>query len=170
MDTLIAEGIPAYAETSAGYFDALEVRVILALLQAVDNPYSEVELAAFLHSPIIGLSNNELAAIICLYRKYIYEKISDLSEIDSPDKAVMLYDACLYVINEEPKAVSPDTVSKLKNALAMLDKYRTMSKYIKFSELLRHIYEETGYLDYAGRQIGRASVGKECRSRWSPYH
>lgn len=149
VDTLIAEGIPAYAETSAGYFDALEVRVILALLQAVDNPYSEVELAAFLHSPIIGLSDNELAAIICLYRKYIYEKISGLSEIDSPDKAVMLYDACLYVINEEPKAVSPDTVSKLKNALAMLDKYRAMSKYIKFSELLRHIYEETGYLDYA---------------------
>ena len=25
--------------------------------------------------------------------------------------------------------------------------------------------------DFAyGRQIGRASVGKECRSRWSPYH
>ena len=21
-----------------------------------------------------------------------------------------------------------------------------------------------------GREIGRASVGKECRSRWSPYH
>ena len=23
---------------------------------------------------------------------------------------------------------------------------------------------------FAERQIGRASLGKECRSRWSPYH
>ena len=24
--------------------------------------------------------------------------------------------------------------------------------------------------DMSSREIGRASVGKECRSRWSPYH
>ena len=37
---------------------------------------------------------------------------------------------------------------------------------------------DTAYLDSAGyfsvlieiTEIGRASVGKECRSRWSPYH
>ena len=27
-----------------------------------------------------------------------------------------------------------------------------------------------GKRDLAGRQIGRRRVGKECRSRWSPYH
>ena len=29
---------------------------------------------------------------------------------------------------------------------------------------------ETANLGVQGRQIGRGRVGKECRSRWSPYH
>ena len=28
----------------------------------------------------------------------------------------------------------------------------------------------SGWSVYVESQIGRASVGKECRSRWSPYH
>ena len=28
----------------------------------------------------------------------------------------------------------------------------------------------TDLSDAKNRKIGRASVGKECRSRWSPYH
>ena len=74
VDALISEGIPAYAQTSAGYFDTLEVRVVLAMLQAIDNPYSEVELAAFLHSPVVGLCDNELAEIIYRYKSRMYEK------------------------------------------------------------------------------------------------
>ena len=30
--------------------------------------------------------------------------------------------------------------------------------------------DEQTTLDCGGYQIGRARVGKECRSRWSPYH
>ena len=28
----------------------------------------------------------------------------------------------------------------------------------------------TALFDFRTEEIGRASVGKECRSRWSPYH
>ena len=37
------------------------------------------------------------------------------------------------------------------------------------SILIDHIYEMT-ISQYFWDEIGRASVGKECRSRWSPYH
>ena len=33
------------------------------------------------------------------------------------------------------------------------------------AEMLQEILEY-----YDSEQIGRASVGKECRSRWAPYH
>ncbi len=32
---------------------------------------------------------------------------------------------------------------------------------------VRHLAEKTAQ---ATQEIGRAAVGKECRSRWSPYH
>ena len=45
------------------------------------------------------------------------------------------------------------------------------------SSLKRELLEEVGYkgdlryqLFNTCAEIGRASVGKECRSRWSPYH
>ncbi|WP_276981400.1 UvrD-helicase domain-containing protein [Johnsonella ignava] len=138
VDALISEGIPAYAQTSAGYFDTLEVRVVLAMLQAIDNPYSEVELAAFLHSPVVGLCDNELAEIIYRYKSRMYEK----------KHIIMLYDACIYALNIEPESFNKDTVHKIKKALDMLSGYKEMSRYTKLSELLVHIYEETGYLDY----------------------
>ena len=40
----------------------------------------------------------------------------------------------------------------------------TESKAIAIAKWLMH------WIDCDKTEIGRASVGKECRSRWSPYH
>ena len=43
--------------------------------------------------------------------------------------------------------------------------------YIMEEELLRkNLTLIKSVADRAGVEIGRARVGKECRSRWSPYH
>ena len=56
-------GIPIYAELSRGYFDALEVMIMLNTLRVIDNPYQDIPLASVLRSPFIGMTENELAQI-----------------------------------------------------------------------------------------------------------
>ena len=58
-----AAGIPLYAESSKGYFDSLEVMIMLNVLKVVDNPYQDIPLASVLRAPFVGLTENELAKI-----------------------------------------------------------------------------------------------------------
>ena len=46
MRTLAANGVPAYALLSDGYFDAIEVRVFMDLLRIIDNRRQDIPLAA----------------------------------------------------------------------------------------------------------------------------
>lgn len=56
-------GIPAHVESAAGYFSAIEVQTVLALLKILDNPYQDIPMAAVLKSPMVGLDEEELAEI-----------------------------------------------------------------------------------------------------------
>ena len=61
LNELLNAGIPAYCETNKGYFDSLEVRTMLAVLAAIDNGHKDIPMAAYLKSPMIGMSDDELA-------------------------------------------------------------------------------------------------------------
>lgn len=63
VDVLMENGIPAYAESRRGYFSTTEVECVLNLLQVMDNPHQDIPLAAVLHSPMFGFTNDELAQI-----------------------------------------------------------------------------------------------------------
>lgn len=56
-------GIPVYADETGGYFAAVEVQVMLGLLQIIDNPEQDLPMAAVLRSPIVGLDEADLAAL-----------------------------------------------------------------------------------------------------------
>lgn len=58
---LSAEGIPAHAVSSTGYFGTVEVQTVLSMLRILDNPRQDIPLAAVLKSPIGGFSEEELA-------------------------------------------------------------------------------------------------------------
>ncbi len=60
---LIQKGIPVDAEQGGGFYDALEISVLLSLLSVIDNPHQDVPLVAVLASPLFGFSSDELAAI-----------------------------------------------------------------------------------------------------------
>src|SRR5699024_9412325 len=55
VDELKKQGIPVYAELSTGYFEAIEVKIMLNLLKVIDNPRQDIPLASVLKSPIVGL-------------------------------------------------------------------------------------------------------------------
>ena len=124
MDVLASENIPSTAEMSAGFFDTLEIRTMLQFLAIVDNPGQDIPLAAVLCSPIAGISSEEMALI--------RSKHSEGS----------LFGACMACSEEAPGA------AKLKKFLAMFHDIRRASVYLELHELIRYIYDRTGYYDY----------------------
>ncbi|MBQ6703922.1 MAG: UvrD-helicase domain-containing protein, partial [Clostridia bacterium] len=58
--TLSREGVPAYAEMTGGYFEAIEVQVFLNLLRIIDNPLQDIPLISVLRSPVGGFDTEEL--------------------------------------------------------------------------------------------------------------
>ena len=60
VQTLAREGVPAYADLTGGYFDAIEVQVLLNLLRLVDNRRQDIPLLSVLRSPIGGMSTEDL--------------------------------------------------------------------------------------------------------------
>lgn len=55
--------IPLAVAASEGYFTTTEVQTILSFLSVVDNPLQDIPLAAVMHSPLGGFSNEEMALL-----------------------------------------------------------------------------------------------------------
>ncbi len=145
------ENIPAYAENNKGYFKTFEVRKILAVLAAIDNPYSDVDLCAFLNSSLVGMTDLEMANIVSDYRK--------AQNIEKSEKIRMM-DAILY--ENESGDISEETRKKIQNAIKFLNEYRKKSAYMNISALLQDIYNETDFLNLIsampGGQVRRANL------------
>lgn len=121
-------GIPAYAELNTGYFEAVEVETMLALLQIIDNPRQDVPLAAVLRSPLASFSSEDLAQIrLC----------------GGPGD---FYDAVVLSTLEGPRELA----GPLTQFLQRLERWRTMARRGSLAELLWTLYRETGYYDFVG--------------------
>ena len=90
VEELGIEGIPVYADSNTGYFQTVEIRTIMSLLQIIDNPYQDIPLLAVLRSPIFGFTPEDLIQIRMIDKeKYIYENLRLLVDEQS-DVAVSL--------------------------------------------------------------------------------
>lgn len=137
QETLADMGIPAMAPKKTGYFATLEVQTMLNLLRVIDNPRQDIPLVAVLRSPIYGLQDEELAKIAA--------ERSGLQYLDN------IWAYC----DRHEDALS----EKLSNLLDTLQAYQRKAETVSVYELLREIYEETGY--YA---LMSAMPGGEQRS------
>lgn len=137
QETLADMGIPAMAPKKTGYFATLEVQTMLNLLRVIDNPRQDIPLVAVLRSPIYGLQDEELAKIA-----------AERSGLQYLDNIWAYCDRYEDVLSE-----------KLSDLLDTLQEYRCKAETVSVYELLREIYEETGY--YA---LMSAMPGGEQRS------
>jgi len=64
-------GVPAVVLESSGYFDAVEIHTLLAVLSVIDNIYQDVPYASVLMSDICGLTENDMTIIKILTPKYV---------------------------------------------------------------------------------------------------
>ncbi|MGY0692828.1 helicase-exonuclease AddAB subunit AddA [Virgibacillus sp. FSP13] len=131
-DELKKQGIPVYAELSTGYFEAIEVKIMLSLLKIIDNPRQDIPLASVLRSPVVGLNEEELASIRLADKRHTY------------------YDALKKFYKRE----TGDTAEKVTNFLEQLESFRVASRQGALSELIWQIYRETGFYDFVGGMPG----------------
>lgn len=126
-------GIPTYACSKEGYFDAQEIRVALEYLQILDNPRQDIPFTAILTSMFAGISNEELAII----RSNCDEK--------------SIYDCVRkYAVQGEMQVLR----EKLCEFLSTFEDFRNRVPYVAIHVLLWQILEETGYYDYVSALPG----------------
>jgi len=129
--TLINNGVPAFANVSSGFFEHIEVMTMLSLLKIIDNPRQDIPLITVLHCPIYSFSFDELA------------------EIKTASKYTSFYDNIIFYITDENKTES-DIVNRLKKFMADLEKWKKLSIYTPIDELLTVLYDDTNYFNYVG--------------------
>lgn len=118
-------GIPAYVESSTGYFQAYEVQTVLNMLKILDNPYQDIPMTAVLRSPLVGLDDEELA------------------DIRIKDKSCAFAELVLRTIEEDE-----DVSDKLKQFGDMYHDLRKRVCDTQIHELIQRLFDVTGFADY----------------------
>lgn len=132
LETLSAAGIPAYAEQNGGYFAAIEVQVMLALLECIDNPEQDLPMAAVLRSPLVGLSETALANVRLSGDSTLWQNL--------PAYAA--------------QAAAGAEKSAVTRFMDQVEQWRTFSRRQGVAELIQRIYHDTAYYTYVGGMPG----------------
>lgn len=131
-NVLSSYGIPVIMEEPKGYFDTTEIMCVMSLLMVVDNSRQDIPLAAFLTSPMSGLTENELTCI-CAY--------ANTQGLD----AEPLYEKCIIYLED----VSDGIADRLRRSLEIVDKLKDKKNIMTISELIYEAFALTGYYEYA---------------------
>ncbi|MBR5564547.1 MAG: helicase-exonuclease AddAB subunit AddA [Roseburia sp.] len=130
-EVLNDEGIPAHAVSQTGYFGTVEVQTVLSMLRILDNPRQDIPLAGVLHSPIGGMSDEELA-ILRLYKK-----------------DVAFHESVLALCRDLQSKTPTNTAEE--KLLAFYQKYVSLREKVidtPIHELVELVLKETGYGNY----------------------
>lgn len=133
LEIFKAAGIPIQVNDAQNYFQATEIRVMVSLLQIIDNPYQDIPLAAVLRSPIVGLKENELAIVrLAAKEKKFYEAL------------------VIFLEETKEEARNWQLKERLLRFTANLSKWRELARREQIATLIWEIYRDTAYLDYVG--------------------
>lgn len=122
--------VPLVVQQAENYFQAMEVRQMLALLEVIDNPKQDIALATVLKSPLVGLSENELVKI----------------RTSAPQSD--FYSAFETYLGQSKERTSERQQAEL--FAERLTRWRRINGQLNLVELIWDIYETTGFLDYVG--------------------
>ncbi|MDN4606846.1 helicase-exonuclease AddAB subunit AddA [Sporosarcina highlanderae] len=125
-------GIPIYAELSHGYFDAIEVMIMLNTLRVIDNPYQDIPLASVLRAPFIGMTENELSQVrLVAKNKPFYEALKLFMAIGGT-------------------GIAPETQMKLQRFFLMFEDWRNQARRGSLAELIWQVFSDTHYYEIVG--------------------
>jgi ATP-dependent helicase/nuclease subunit A len=136
LEELKQQGIPVYANLSTGYFDATEVAIMISLLKIIDNPYQDIPLAAVLRSPIVGLTEAELA------------------QIRINQKSGTFYDALAFFCQQKPASHLEVLSEKIRPFFDSLADWRTRARQGALSGFIWQLLRETRFYEFVGGMPG----------------
>lgn len=129
--TLAEEGIPAYADMNTGYFEAVEVQVVLNLLRLIDNRRQDIPLLSVMRSSIGGFSIEELALIKASFPGLPYHEAAFQCALQNNHLG-----------------------AKLAEFLNKLEKWQEKANYLAVDQLIWELIHETAYYYYLGALPG----------------
>ncbi|WP_040215123.1 helicase-exonuclease AddAB subunit AddA [Clostridium polynesiense] len=128
------QGIPVYSDSGTGYFQTVEIRTIMSLLQVIDNPMQDIPMLAVLRSPIFAFTPEDLSDLRAANKEnYFYESIRAIAEGSEDIKVSKdeLKEKCIYFME-------------------YLEKWREKSIYMPIDEFIWYLYMDTSYYGYVG--------------------
>ncbi len=131
-ETLMAAGIPVYADVDRGYFETTEVTVFINLLRLIDNKRQDLPLLSILRSPIANFTVEELLLI-------------------RADSTAPTYFEAMsqYALNHD------DTLAAgLHDFLHQLEMWKEEARFSPMDEFIWKLLLETGYLYYVSAMPG----------------
>lgn len=132
QEALAREGIPAYADSDSGYFEALEVQMFLDLLRVVDNKAQDIPLISVMRSPMGGFTTEELISIRLENKQGSY------------------YEALKTTGSRREDPLGEKAAGFLEN----LRKWKEDSRLYKIDEFIWKLLRETGYYYFLGAMPG----------------
>ena len=125
--TLSGMGIPCYAQMEGGYFDAIEVKLLVSLLRVIDNLRQDIPLLAVLRSPFFDFSDE------------------DLIRIRIRRRGAAIPDALLAARADEPK---------VEAFFAKIERWKALSRRVSLGDLIERILDETHLCEQFGVLVG----------------
>ncbi len=113
------KGIPCHISSRNGFFDATEIKTVLAFMRAVDNPQQDIPLVTTMLSPAFGFTPDDLAAYRIENRKASYY-------------------SCVVAAAEQGSRKCRDFISCLRTL-------RTLSATLGAGDFVRELLDVTGY-------------------------
>lgn len=133
VETLMDAGIPAYAESTTGFYKTREIQTIINYLSLIDNERQEIPLAAVLASPIGEFADLELAKVKAAF----------------PNRP--FYEGCREYVKY---GMDESLRERLASFYGQLDGFRKVVPYTRIHEILWKLYDETGFYEYVAAMPG----------------
>ncbi|MFD3156291.1 helicase-exonuclease AddAB subunit AddA [Haloimpatiens sp. FM7330] len=142
MEELKDNNIPVYADAGSGYFNTIEVKTMMSLLQIIDNPVQDIPLLGVVCSPIASFTQEDIIDIRTSYKDInFYEAMKNIL-LDYEAKREVEYNIDVILIN------------KIKRFMDKLSYWREKSIHMSIDEFIWYLYTSTGYYGYVGAMPG----------------
>ncbi len=154
QNILEASGIPTVVQSGKGFFETVEIRMFLSLLETLYNPADDIPLTATMRHYFGGFDMEELGYIKVIFdlalkeemveydydigRYHLYDKLKFIADCDMVDLTELI---------DDYSGLEP-LQTKIREFLDKIDSYISLSRIMNISELIRHIFNESGYPDY----------------------
>ncbi|MGH7175875.1 MAG: UvrD-helicase domain-containing protein, partial [Tepidisphaeraceae bacterium] len=130
-EILRAAGLAVHADRRTGFFESLEVRDLLALLEVLDNQRQDIPLAALLRSPLLGIDRAD-------------DVLTQIRSAFENDPELPFHLAVTRYAHQR----RDDIADVLRDRLSRLAGWRELVQRRPLPEALWQILEETGYLAF----------------------